>query len=254
NKALIIKSAALTGVESGTSDSTSAVSIPFLSETAVGALPAGYNSNQRGGHYFDSDGSNGYQDSGSATYTGSDDPKYKYGLKGAIDYYYEHTLKTYQDSILAVDLHDPDFDSFKAGFPLTDDDYKTYDEHDDYDNWSGFWYEGLSADTRFATTYSSAGTKQAFVLSYGDLSRTTSEKKWIDYGAGSVEVSYSKLLDFLGGDGSVMDIFWLRSGGDAWSAGTVINGAYSDSLILDIKWNVENFSTRIRPALWVTLS
>ncbi|MDR1567848.1 MAG: hypothetical protein LBS33_04145, partial [Streptococcaceae bacterium] len=247
NKALIIKSAALTGVESGTSDSTSAVSIPFLSETAVGALPAG--AAQRGYYYFDSDGSNGYQDSGAASYSGDSDPKYKYGLKGAIDYYYNHSLKAYENSILAVDLHDPDFDTFKAGFnPETGN-------KDTYNTWEGAAFTGYYKDIHFATTYSSGGTKQAFALSYGDLNRSidSSEEITLIDGSGlSFNTSYSKLLDFSGGDGSVMDIFWLRSAGMEFaSAGTVYNGIYSS---VPVFMNADEFPTRIRPALWVKLN
>jgi hypothetical protein len=225
NKALIIKSAALTGVESGINDSTNAVEIPFLSATAVSksgsgselGLDAGSTDGYRGYYFFDRDGSNGYEDSGAAIYSGDSDPKYKYGLKGAIDYYYNHTLKAYENSILAVDLHNPTLEKFNQGDLFVDWTYSSGD-------WTS-WY----CDTRFATTYSVGGTKQAFALSYGDINKTM-----------GATGKTSSLLGFV-------SYFWLRSAGPSYNAGVVYGGVFSYLSGVDK-------SLPVRPALWISLS
>ncbi|MCH4177932.1 MAG: hypothetical protein LKF43_10640 [Streptococcaceae bacterium] len=231
NKALVIKVNALTEAEAGFSGLGSSsvagtpyldngnLRVPFLSSTAVGQLDAGSISGKRGYYYFDSDGSNGYENSGATSYTSNDDVKYKYGLKGAIDYYYNSTIApSYSNYVLSVNLNNPDLSTFNSKNTL---------------NWSynsgswGVWYQ----DTDFETIYGS-GTKQAFALSYGDINTTM----------GLSGSSSSTLLSF----GSP-NYFWLRSaGGYCDYAGSVYIG--------DFYYNSNvSYSLPVRPALWISL-
>jgi hypothetical protein len=242
NKALILKVDALTAAEAGidTDTNTTYADVPFLSETAVSksgvsdaeGLDAGNTNGYHGYYYFDSDGSNGYEDSGSASYIGQDDLKYKYGLKGAIDYYYNYTIALTSDSdrVQAVKLNDPTFDKFKAVFDISAT----------FNNWG---WSSYYADKRFATTIGGSGSsKQAFALSYGDINSTD--------GAGE---NYFSLLNFTKND---PNYFWLRSAGydnmngsdiDTFGAGYVYENYFNCSIAV-------TFSLPVRPALWISLS
>ncbi|MDR1568477.1 MAG: hypothetical protein LBS33_07340, partial [Streptococcaceae bacterium] len=197
DQALILKVNPLTELEAYGSGSTGSTNVPFLSEKAQGALSDGnitFNPDEnivgsRNQFYFDSDGSNGYQDSGLAA---------GYGLKAVIDYYYAHTLINYESKILTVNLHDPTLAKFQSGVL--------------YNEWT--WDPEWCVDTRFASTVDAIdGSQQAFALSYGDINNNLTV---VDTGDGV----YASLLDF-----PTDYAFWLRSAGDFYTnAGFVEKG------------------------------
>ncbi|MDR1567609.1 MAG: InlB B-repeat-containing protein [Streptococcaceae bacterium] len=244
DKALIIKIDALTAAEAGIDMdvSTPYADVPFLSDTAVSKSGLdGLDAGERNDYYFDSDGSNGYEDSGGASYESDSDPKYKYGLKGAIDYYYNHTLKDKFDSkILAVDLNNP---TLSEHIDKTDTGEGAYSgsSSDAFDN--GYW-TSYYRDKRFSTSLSAVGNdfkKQAFALSYGDINKTM----------GAVYTVGPSYLDVILGYGSESfpepNYFWLRSAGaHFFYAGSVLNGNFGGyERVYD--------NQPVRPALWIKL-
>jgi hypothetical protein len=153
NQALVIRVNSLTDTEMGLSTSTGArTKINFLSATATsGGLPAGTGEGKRSYYYFDSDGSNAYEDSGLAA---------GYGLKAAIDYYYTNYIATNESAVAKVNqvsLHNPTLGEWNAAHNLS----WVYNDG---------WYDDYYKDTNFKTTLDAdSGSKQAFALSYGDL-------------------------------------------------------------------------------------
>jgi hypothetical protein len=199
NQALIIKVDALKDTEMGTGNTGNITTLKFLSPTAVGALPAGSSVSKRAYYYFDSDGSNGYEDSGLQS---------DFGLRGAIDYYYTHSIANDTDDqyVNAVTLNDPDLDAWN------------------FDNGLEWTYGALPAgnvyfndyykNTNYKTTLGS--TKQAFALSYGDIN---------SYMSLSSEYKTS-LLHFSSASGKH---YWLRSPANRYNEVGAIYDNYNES-------------------------
>jgi uncharacterized repeat protein (TIGR02543 family) len=218
-KTLIIKEEALSAkemsVDGKTGSATTGQEIKFLSETAMGALSPGSSNYRRGNYYFDSDGSNGYEDSGLSQ---------GYGLKSAIDNYYNNYLLSYESSILAVDLDNPKLSTFNTKNSLS----WTY-------SGSGTSWNAFYQDQDFVTSLVDITNnendfkKQAFALSYGDISSFT-------LGSSSTFLSFGS-----------SNSFWLRSVGV-----TCFYTGYVDGGNLNKRIYV--YSTLpVRPALWVKL-
>ncbi|MFT8639044.1 BspA family leucine-rich repeat surface protein [Bifidobacterium sp.] len=218
---LVLKASYLSESEMGLGSGTGARAVPFLSMTASGALPAGNALGQRSHYYFDSDGSNGYEDSGLAA---------DYGLKSWIDYYYNHSINpSFAANVVAVTLNNPDLGAWNSALGLSW-------SH----NGAGTIAEPDLSDSFAATV--GTGTKQAFALSTGDINASPGMGL---HGAGT---QTSTLLSFSGANSD----YWLRTAGYNFPIGGVIwnyNGAYGASGY-DVDWTSGVFA---RPALWLTL-
>jgi uncharacterized repeat protein (TIGR02543 family) len=147
NQALVVKVAALTNAEANTAGiGTATAAVRFLSGTAAGALISG----QRYQYYFDSDGSNGYEDSG-------DGPGY--GLRAAIDYYYANYIgnnENYAAYVNPVSLNNPTLANLNNSYLAL---HWTYD--------SGNEWPDFHRSSAYVTKI--GGIKQAFALSNGDI-------------------------------------------------------------------------------------
>ncbi|MDR1606241.1 MAG: hypothetical protein LBS41_03920 [Streptococcaceae bacterium] len=228
NQALVIRKNALTEKEMGLGASeTSRPSINFLSETATGDLGAGYSEGQRGYYYFDNDGSNGYEDSGLAA---------GYGLKAAIDNYYNNYIKdTEADSrVNKVLLNNPTLAEWNTAHNLS----WTYNSGSYDSDEFGHYYN----DTNFKTSVdNTSGTKQAFALSYGDLNSIGMDVK-------------ADVFNFL-----FPFSFWTRSvGADFQRAGRVngnsVNGSvYNHSSLVGELVGEGSQKRLVRPALVYTI-
>ncbi|MFT8640001.1 BspA family leucine-rich repeat surface protein [Bifidobacterium sp.] len=232
DRRLVLKETALTDVEMGVGTSGVQTDIAFLSSTAYGSLPAGWNlipTRQRGYFYFDSDGSNGYEDSGLQA---------GFGLKAAIDYYYANTLaaSAANSYVQAVKLNNPSLGTWNS------------------DHGTGYGYDGLTGlkdvvngETSYAATLDSSGSKQAFALSTGDLNSTMEL-------AGS---GYSALLGF----DAPTHHFWLRSVG--WTSVAAGSVGTTQGTDCPADPNVGNYicsspvaggyERAVRPAVWISI-
>jgi alternate signal-mediated exported protein len=152
-------------------------------------------------HYFNAQGKNSYE-------TGE--------LKQMLDGYYEHVISSKDKAdILAVDLHNPDFTTFKDGIVLDSNYGDTYD----YWYWSDYF-----KDNRFTTEITNNGTKQAFALSWGDIN----SPEFLNVDTSNMVESHfggTYLTDLLNFEDSNADLFWLRSAGIYWlSPGCLYKG------------------------------
>lgn len=171
--------------------------------------------------FFDTTtGSNGYEDSASAAS----------GVKQVIDDWYSDNVNNlaktpydYTQAVQSVNLHNPDFDDFKADINFTSGSTVSNWKWDDY-------YK----DTRFATTLddSATGAKQAFALSFGDIQNII---------PGQTE---STLLSL-----SINGGYWLRSPGDQ----NPLAGYVSTSGGINTRVNMGVTPSFIAPALVINI-
>ncbi|MCH4167977.1 MAG: InlB B-repeat-containing protein [Streptococcaceae bacterium] len=214
--ALIIKKQALTVNEATGNTGDSLHKIRFTADS----------------YYFSgSSGSkNGYETSSSSTSN----------LKGAIDYYYNHTIATHAtdaNRVLIVDLNNPNYNVFTGtGFLGTVGTYQTWQWNSD---------NRYFKDTRFATTVeaiaSATAKKQAFALSFGDINLTMGIDDW------TKGTSFLAFPD----DGDSNTAFWLRSAGYFYSTAGKVNSSSGDFRLY--AYFSDSNLLLVRPALWIDL-
>ncbi len=146
--------------------------------------------------FFDVNGKNGYEGS---------------TLEAVIDKYYQDNIasKSEQESVLGVNLNNPDFDAFHKSIPEL--------AGSDYNNWHyGEWYK----TTAFPLTVTRDDKdRKAFALSFDDINIYTDSAN--DYGT---TPSYLFFWD------ANVDEAWLRSPGDAYFyASRLVNGITRDA-------------------------
>ncbi|MFZ2802451.1 MAG: InlB B-repeat-containing protein, partial [Lactococcus chungangensis] len=176
--------------------------------------------------FFDDKGKNGYEGS---------------TLEAVIDKYYEDNIasKSEQESVLGVNLNNPDFDAFQKSIPKL--------VGAGYNNWSyGDWYK-VSAFPLTVTRDNK--DRKAFALSYDDLN-TYSDSILIE----NAGVTNSlRFIDANEGD------FWLRSVGNMNGyASRIASGGYMH----DYGGNIGNTDFNpgipdvypVRPALYLTVN